>query len=103
MKAIGSREPTYVVEVRGPNDTVMKFLQEQPEFARVEARPSEGDLTSFEIHTKGGKDLREELARRLSARGWGIRKLDVRKVSLEALFTGVVQRRREVTQTVPAA
>ena len=57
MKAIGSREPTYVVEVRGPGETVMKFLQEQPEFARVEAKPSEGDLTSFEIHTKGGKDF----------------------------------------------
>jgi ABC-2 type transport system ATP-binding protein len=101
MKAIGSREPTYVVEVRGPGDTVLKFLQEQPEFVRVEAKPGEGDLTAFEIHTKGGKDLREELARRLSARGWGIRKLDVRKVSLEALFTGVVLRRREVTQPAP--
>ena len=46
--------------------------------------------------------IREELARRLAARGWGIRKLDVRRVSLEALFTGVVLRRRE-QPALPAA
>jgi ABC-2 type transport system ATP-binding protein len=101
MKDIESDEPTYLVEVRGPTDAVTKFLQDQPELAAVAAKPGDGDLTTFEIHTRGGKDLREELARRLSARGWGIRKLDVRRVSLEALFTGVVLRRRDAA--VPAA
>jgi ABC-2 type transport system ATP-binding protein len=102
MNAIEAREPTYVVEVRGPVDTVKKFLQDQPELAKVEAKPADGDLTSFEVHTKGGKDLREELARRLAARGWGIRKLDVRRVSLDALFSAVVLREREAVAT-PAA
>jgi gliding motility-associated transport system ATP-binding protein len=95
MKAIEAREPTYVIEVRGPLDTVKKFLHDQPELATVDSKPLDGDLAAFEVHTKGGRDLREELARRLAARGWGIRKLDVRRVSLEALFTGVVLRRRE--------
>jgi ABC-2 type transport system ATP-binding protein len=105
MKAIAAREPSYIIEVRGPSDTVQRFLQDQPELASVTAKPVDGELSAFEIHTKGGKDLREELARRISARGWGIRKLDVRRVSLEALFTGVVLRRREVAQpvTTPAA
>jgi ABC-2 type transport system ATP-binding protein len=102
MKAIAAREPTYVVEVRGPAEAVTKFLQEQPELAKVVPGPADGDLTAYEIHTKGGRDLREELARRLSARGWGIRKLDVRRVSLEALFTGVVLRRRDAVPQ-PAA
>jgi ABC-2 type transport system ATP-binding protein len=101
MKSIERREPTYVLEVRGPAEVVTKFLQEQPELAKVHAGPPDGDLTTFEVHTKGGKDLREELARRLSARGWGLRKLDVRKVSLDALFSAVVLRRRE--PAVPAA
>ena len=92
------------VEVRGPRDAVANFLREQPEFVRVEARPADGELTTFEIATRGGRDLREELARRLSARGWGIRRLDVRRVSLEALFTGVVMRGRETAPaTAPAA
>src|SRR5207248_2225914 len=77
MKAIAAREPTYEVEVRGPRDAVANFLREQPEFVKVEARPADGELTTFEIATRGGRDLREELARRLSARGWGIRRLDV--------------------------
>lgn len=101
MKSIEAREPTYVVEVRGPTDTVLKYLQDQPELARVEAKPAEDGLTSYEIHTKGGRDLREELARRLAMRGWGLRRLDVRRVSLDALFSAVVLRRREAA--VPAA
>jgi ABC-2 type transport system ATP-binding protein len=101
MKAIEAREPTYVVEVRGPAETVTRFLQEQPELASVEAKPVDGELTAYEVHTRGGRDLREELARRLAARGWGIRKLDIRRVSLEALFTDVVLRQREAA--TPAA
>jgi len=102
MKAIEAREPSYVVEVRGPVETVTRFLQEQPELARVEAKPIDGELTAYEVHTRGGRDLREELARRLAARGWGIRKLDIRRVSLEALFTDVVLRQRDAA-AAPAA
>jgi ABC-2 type transport system ATP-binding protein len=102
MKSIESREPTYVLEVRGPQETVRKFLQEQPELAEVAVKATDGDLSTFEVHTRGGKDLREELARRIAARGWGIRKLDVRRASLDELFSKVVLRRREVV-AAPAA
>ena len=102
MKSIEGREPTYVMEVRGPQETVRKFLQEQPELAKVDVRAMDGDLSTFEVHTRGGKDLREELARRIAARGWGIRKLDVRRASLDELFSKVVLRRREAV-ALPAA
>jgi ABC-2 type transport system ATP-binding protein len=94
MKAIEGREPTYVLEVRGPQETVRKFLQEQPELAKVDVKAMDGDLSTFEVHTRGGKDLREELARRIAARGWGIRKLDVRRASLDELFSKVVLKPR---------
>jgi ABC-2 type transport system ATP-binding protein len=108
MKSIAGREPAYVVEVRGPAEAVTKFLQEQPELLSVAGKSTGEDLTAFEIRTKGSRDLREELARRLSARGWGIRRLDVQRVSLEALFTEVVLRPAEAAappepQAAPAA
>jgi ABC-2 type transport system ATP-binding protein len=95
MKSIASREPSYVAEVRGPAEAVTRFLREQPELTAVEANPVEGeaDLTAFELRTKFGRDVREELARRLAGKGWVIRRLDVRRVSLEALFTAVAMRR----------
>ena len=55
MKSIAAREPTYVIEVRGPAETVTKFLQDQPELARSRPGRGEGDLTTYEIHTKGGQ------------------------------------------------
>lgn len=108
MKSISNREPAYVVEVRGPGEAVTKFLQEQPELVSVQAQPSGEDLTTFEIKTKGSRDLREELARRLMGKGWGIRQLGVQRVSLEALFSAVVLRQPEPAprpelETNPAA
>jgi ABC-2 type transport system ATP-binding protein len=95
MKSIAAREPAYIIEVRGPELAVSQFLQEQPEIISVAAVSLGNDLTSFEIKTKDSHDVREELAKRLLTRGWGIRELSVRRVSLEALFSAVVLRRSD--------
>jgi ABC-2 type transport system ATP-binding protein len=92
MKAIEAREPSYAVEVRGPSEAVTKFLQEQPELSSVEARPH-GELTEFLVKTRNRTDPREGLAAKLAAKGWGIRKLELRRVNLDALFNDVVRSR----------
>jgi ABC-2 type transport system ATP-binding protein len=100
MKSINSREPTLVVEIRGPAEAVTAFLRDQPELASVAAKPVEGELTAFEVKTRDRhKDMREELARRVSAKGWGIRRLDLRRVSLDDLFDAVVKQ----SDRLPAA
>jgi len=91
MKSIAAREPTHVVEVRGPAEAVTRFLREQPELASVVATATDGDLTAFELKTRDRKDLREELSRRIAVKGWGIRRIDLRRESLEDLFTAVVK------------
>ena len=102
MTAIANREPTHVIEVRGPAETVTQFLRDQPELVSVVAKPA-GDLTTFEIKTRDRKDLREELARRIAAKGWGIRRLDLRRESLDNLFSAVVQQQAEPSEAAPAA
>ena len=103
MRAIEAREPSYAVEVRGPADAVTKFMQEQPELSSVEAKPH-GDYTEFLVRAKDRKDPREALAAKIATKGWGIRKLELRKVNLDALFNDVV-RSRAATEpgTKPAA
>lgn len=101
MKSLESREPSYVVEVRGPRDAVTRFLQDQPELTSVAGTAGDDDLTTFDVKTKGGRDLREELARRVSSKGWGIRRLDVKRVALEAIYNAVVMRQQSAVAPAP--
>ncbi|HEY1192088.1 MAG TPA: ABC transporter ATP-binding protein [Gemmata sp.] len=99
-KAIEAREATYLMEVRGPADAVTAFLRDQPELASVEAAPLESDLTSFELWSRDRKDHREALAARVAAKGWGLRRVEVKRPSLDAIFNDVV-RRRQQAETAP--
>lgn len=103
-KNIENREPTLVVEVRGPVETVTQFLQEQPELSTVTAKALDDGLGSYELKTKDRhKDFREELARRIAMKQWGIRRLDLRRERLEDLFTAVVLRHAEPAAPKPEA
>jgi ABC-2 type transport system ATP-binding protein len=93
MKDIEGREPTYAVDVRGPVEAVAAFLKALPELSAVGTRSSDGDLTEFEVRAKDRLDPREGLAAKLIAKGWGIRRLEQRKVNLDALFNEVVRNR----------
>jgi ABC-2 type transport system ATP-binding protein len=104
MKSIENREPTLVVELHGPVDTVTRFLQDQVELSSVTAKPIDNELTSFELKTKDRhKDFREELARRVLAKHWGIRRLDLRRENLDDLFTAVVLRPAEAAVQPPSS
>jgi ABC-2 type transport system ATP-binding protein len=106
LQSITEREPVLQVEVRGPAEAVTAFIREQPEVAEVVPAVVAPDLTAFDIKTKDRKDLREELARRLAGKGWGIRRLDLKRPSLEDQYTSVVQRPLEPedqAEVAPAA
>jgi ABC-2 type transport system ATP-binding protein len=107
LRSIAAREPVLQVEVRGPGEQVSAFLRDQPEVAAVAAHPAGDDLTAFEVRTRDRKDLREALATRLAARGWGVRRLDLKRHSLEEVYTDVVLRQDEAAarepEPVPAA
>jgi ABC-2 type transport system ATP-binding protein len=93
------RAETFIeVEVSGPIDPVRRALEATPGVARVVSRPI-GDAqgqghSRFEITAKKGADPREALAQRVVSNGWGLRRLDVRRSTLEERF---VQAVREAT------
>ena len=93
LTAIEGREPSYVIEVRGPVEAVEAFVREQPGLTAVEARPHAGDLTEFVVRTADRVDPREALAAKVAAKGWGVRRLELRKVNLDAVFNEVVRTR----------
>ena len=93
MKAIEGREPSYAIDVRGPAEAVTKFMSEQPDLSAVEVKARDGDLIEFEVRARDRKDPREALASKLIAKGWAVRRLELRKVNLDALFNEVVRNR----------
>jgi ABC-2 type transport system ATP-binding protein len=104
LKSIENREPSYLIEVRGPADAVTKFLQEQPELSSVQARSHGSDMTEFEVKAKDRKDPRESLAAKIIGKNWSLRRLEQRKVNLEAMFNEVVRNReRAAPAVVPPA
>ena len=92
LRRIAERKPTYVVEVRGPREAASAVLRERNDLVVLSERAIESDLTAFELQSRDGKDPREALARQIIERGWNLRRLDVQRVNLEALFTEVVLR-----------
>ena len=101
LRSIEAREPVLQLEARGPAEAVTQFLREQPEIATVDATPLAADLTAFDIRTADRAELREALAARLAARGWGVRRLDLKRASLEDVYTSVVLRQDESATTAP--
>jgi ABC-2 type transport system ATP-binding protein len=103
LASISQREPVLQVEVRGPSGEVERFLQSQPEVAGVTAGAASDGLTAFDLKTKSRQDFREALATRLTGKGWGVRRLDLKRASLEEVYTQVVVRQELAAEPAPAA
>jgi ABC-2 type transport system ATP-binding protein len=76
-------DDVIVVEVRGPSDQVAVALRNTEGVAQVTARSSEDGVTLFEIQAHQRKDLRELISQRLAKNGWPLRRLDLRRRSLQ--------------------
>jgi ABC-2 type transport system ATP-binding protein len=90
LSKLAEQVPVLVMEVRGPVDEVTAHLQHQPGVKKVTARPLDDGVTGFEIEQEKGMDLREALGKRVIEKGWSVRRLDLRRKNLEALYTDVV-------------
>jgi ABC-2 type transport system ATP-binding protein len=91
------------IAVRGPVDAVRKSLEVAPGVGKVVVSGREGDAMGFEIHPRGGTDIREAIAARIIQNGWGLTRLDLRKSSLEERFVQAVGRGEEHVSDTEAA
>jgi ABC-2 type transport system ATP-binding protein len=95
MADLATDTAVIMIEVRGPAEQVMSVLRGTEGVSKVSAQPVEDGLTAFEIRTHHDHDLREALAQRVVKNGWTLRRLDLRKRTLEDLFIDVVMRDEE--------
>jgi ABC-2 type transport system ATP-binding protein len=79
-----------VIETRGPAEAIRRTLESTPGVAKVSLARVEGDHATFEVQASGEGDVRETLAARLIQNGWPLRRLDLRRTSLEDRFIQAV-------------
>ncbi len=76
-------DDVIVVEVRGPSDQVAVALRNTEGVAQVTAGRHDDGVTVFEVRAHQHKDLREQISLRLVKNGWPLRRLDLRRRSLQ--------------------
>jgi ABC-2 type transport system ATP-binding protein len=83
-------DKAIVVEARGPAELIRKVLLTIDGVRTVKITSKHDGIAGFEVQTHGGADLREAVCQRLTAHGWTLRALDLRKGSLEERFVAAV-------------
>jgi ABC-2 type transport system ATP-binding protein len=76
-------EPIVVVEVRGPAVKATGVLKAIEGVVDVTSKPLSEGLTLFEIRTRDHQDVREQVASRLLQNELSLRRLDLRRRSLQ--------------------
>ena len=88
------RDTAIVLEARGPG---RRDPRRDPDDAggRSGRRWSTRTATyaGFQVQTRDGRDLREAISQKLASNGWPLRRLDLRRSSLEERFIQAVGRR----------
>ncbi len=97
LSVIATAIPLLIVEVRGPAEGVLELIRRQP--GVIDAKPTsvQDGISSFEVQTEEGKDLREPMARAVVEKGYGVRRLDLKRAKLEDVFMRVAFRRGEAS------
>jgi gliding motility-associated transport system ATP-binding protein len=81
----GSETMFVQVDAAGAAD-VTPTLQAVPGVTQVAASETRGTVTSFEINSETGRDVRRELASTIVRQGWGLLELRPLRMSLEEIF-----------------
>jgi ABC-2 type transport system ATP-binding protein len=95
-------ESVIVLEVRGPAEQVANALRAAEGVAGVTSRPLGDGLSAYEVRTQGHQDLREALGQRLASGGWAIRRLDLRRRSLQDRWNEINNMDESLLGSVPS-
>ncbi len=93
---------TMFLQVVAPGSDVGPVLSAIAGVTRVKADVAEGGLTSIEIDSEQGRDVRRELAAAVVNHGWGLLELRPMRMSLEDIFLSLTTEDTGVAPAVAA-
>jgi len=85
------QEAVILLDVRGPADAVAGAVRSIGGVAQLTPREPADGVAAFEIRTQENRDLREEISKAVSDRGWLICRLDRKHRKLEDAFFQVLR------------
>ena len=88
-----SKQSVLMVEVRGPLGDVQKELRRLDGVTDVRDGAADDGWTTFELDLGREQDPREQVARKMAEKGWGLRRLELRRERLEDAFMKVAYQR----------
>jgi ABC-2 type transport system ATP-binding protein len=101
LSELATDKARIVLEVRGPSEQVAGVLRATEGVRDLAGEPVEDGITAFEVRTHEDRDLREVIFQRVAKNGWTIRRLDLRRPSLEDHFVSVMLREHDVVPSAP--
>jgi ABC-2 type transport system ATP-binding protein len=79
------------IEIKGPEQDVRSYLENVPEVEVVDLRSSGTETIVANLRMPGDTSIRENLAKRVVLRGWGLLELSPGGTSLEEVFLQLTQ------------
>ncbi|WZO97851.1 ABC transporter ATP-binding protein [Isosphaeraceae bacterium EP7] len=86
----GAGEQGVVVEARGPAGPMLDAVGGVAGVAQVVVASRDGEHLTLDVRSEPGADPREAIGLALAGRGWPIRRLDLRRTTLEERFVQAV-------------
>jgi ABC-2 type transport system ATP-binding protein len=84
-------QAVILLEARGPADQMAGVLRDLAGVIQVSDGQPHADAASFTIRTDENADLREQIGKAVSSRGWPIRRLERKRGSLDDAFFDVLR------------
>jgi ABC-2 type transport system ATP-binding protein len=81
--------PIAVIEARGPAEQIEPLLAKHEgvtDVRPIAPDPPDEAIAAFEVRAVPGKDVREALAKKLMDKGFGVRRLELRREKLEDIY-----------------
>ena len=91
--SFSTRQPIAMVEIRGPLDEVRTVLNGLEGVTAVRDGAADEGWTTYELELGHDRDPREQIARKTAEKGWGLRRLELRRERLEDTFMKVAYQR----------
>jgi ABC-2 type transport system ATP-binding protein len=91
------------VQAQGPAEDVRRALQSVGGVTRVNVHDTKGDVSSFDVDSETGADVRRDVAAAVVGGGWGLLELRPMRVSLEDVFLSLITEEVEAEDMVAEA
>src|SRR5262245_53544270 len=95
-------ESVILVEARGPSDQIVQSIKSVGGVATVQAKPMDDGVAGFEVRLQDEQaDIREDVSKAISHKGWTIRRLERKRRRLEDAFFDVLRAQDPLKQPMP--